>query len=233
MLHKLIPVAGAGLLLGLALVSCSDRPVPEYRFTSEQLAWQPYRVGDVLRFGPARSSKVRTFTVTEVDDRLETHSQGGNAPVYLGPPSKSRTQAIDVRMRRTDTLRYVLSPTSTLAKPDTIPYMGTETLLGWNVFDEKRLSTQVYWEIGFSGTLPLNQLTDSTIPPDTTLFLPTLRLGGISYGPVVRLTNYLPLSPLPINYGRPRARPARLVYYAKGYGVVGFVEGSTLWYRLP
>lgn len=50
---------------------------------------------------------------------------------------------------------------------------------------------------------------------------------------MVRLANFLPLSPLPIIYGIPRARPARLVYYAKGYGVVGFVEGGTLWYRLP
>lgn len=79
--------------------------MPEYRFTAEQLAWQPYRVGDVLRFGQARSSKVRTFIVTEVNDRLETYSQSGNAPVYLGPPSKSRLQAIDVQVRRTDTLR--------------------------------------------------------------------------------------------------------------------------------
>lgn len=70
MLMKRVSVLGLGLLLGLA--SCTDKPVPEYRFTAEQLAWQPYRVGDVLRFGQARSNKVRTFIVTEVNDRLET-----------------------------------------------------------------------------------------------------------------------------------------------------------------
>lgn len=102
-----------------------------------------------------------------------------------------------------------------------------------NVLDKESRLAQVYWEIGFSSTLPLNQLTNGTAPPDTTLFLPVLRLGGISYGPVVRLTNELSQFPLPTSYGIPRARPARLVYYAKGYGVVGFVEGGTLWYRLP
>jgi len=231
MLIKRISILGVGLLLGLT--SCGDKPVPEYRFTTEQLAWQPYRLGDVLRFGQARSSKVRTFTVTEVNDRLETYSQGGNAPVYLGPPSKSRLQAIDVRVRRTDTLRYVLTSTSTLAKPDTIPYTGTDSVLSWNVIDKNSVVAYVDWDIGFGSVLPLNWLTDGTTPSDTTYFLPTLWLGGISYGPVVRLTNELSQFPLPIDYGRPRARPARLVYYAKGYGVVGFVEGGTLWYRLP
>lgn len=231
MLIKNISVIGVGLLLGLA--SCGEKPVPEYRFTTEQLAWQPYHVGDVLRFGQAGSSKVRTYTVTEVNDRLETYSQGGNAPVYLGPPSNSRIQAIDVRVRRTDTLRYALTPISTPAKPDTIPYTGTESILNLNVIDRNSVVASVHWEIGFASTLPLNGLTDGTTPLDTTFFLPALRLGGISYGPAIRLANELPLSPLPISYSSPRARPTRLVYYAKGYGVVGFVEGSTLWYRLP
>lgn len=226
-------MVGAGLMLGLGLASCADNPVPEYRFTTEQLAWQPYRVGDVLRFGQARSSKVRTFVVTELNDRLESYSQGGNAPVYLGPPSKSKGQAIDVLVRRTDTLRYVFTPTSTPARPDSIPYTGTTAVLSCYVFDARTVVAYVDWDIGFGSVLPLGELTDGTAPLDTMrlLLLPTLTLGGISYGPVVRLANQL--SPAAPTFGFPRARPARLVYYAKGHGVVGFVEGGVLWYRLP
>ena len=79
----------------LALVGC-EKETPEYRLTAEQLAWQPYHVGDVLRFGQARTSKVRTFTIKEVDDRTETLCNNCGGGINLGPGSSSnRTYAQD------------------------------------------------------------------------------------------------------------------------------------------
>lgn len=227
------------LYLSAALIllvsGCSKQPVRVAKLSPEQLAWQPYRTGDVLRFGQARSNKVRTFVVEEVQDRLEQYTIGGNAPALLGSPLRVQVQSIDVRVRRTDTLRYMLSPTSTPSRPDSIPDVYARSLLTMTADDGAQGSyAYVDWDFGFSSSLPLNEVLAGRLLPDTTqrlypTLLATLRLGGIDYGSVLRVPNAW--TALPAGY--PRNKPAQLVYYAKGFGVVGFIEGSTLWYRLP
>lgn len=72
-------------LLSIAFMGCSEKPPIESRLSAEALAWQPYRVGQIMRFGQAKTNKVRTFAITEVNDGFVEYSQGGNAPVYLEP----------------------------------------------------------------------------------------------------------------------------------------------------
>lgn len=118
----------------------------------------------------------------------------------------------------------------TPARPDSIPFTGTTSLLSMGAIDVRSIYAYVGWDLGFGNMLPLDEVVGKQVLLDSTQqLLPTLRLGGIDYGPVFRLSNVLRNLP----NGFPRTRPARLIYYAKGYGVVGFVEGSILWYRLP
>lgn len=221
----------AVILLLITLSGCKEKNPEEFRLTAEQLAWQPYRTGDVLRFGQAQSSKVRTFAITEVDNRFDTYSLGGSIPVYLGPRKRITVQSINVRARRTDTLRYVRTPTSTPTQPDSVPFTYPTTLLELAAGHvDSDGYAYVGWDIGFNNSLPLSQVLQGITPYDTTQqLLPMVRLGGIEYGPVLRISN--PSQTLLTGF--PRVQPARYIYYAKDYGVVGFAEGSTLWYRLP
>jgi hypothetical protein len=56
-----------------ALAACTA-PGPQYRFTADQLAWQPYQEGQVLRFGNARTATVRTYRVSRVVDVMVEQS---------------------------------------------------------------------------------------------------------------------------------------------------------------
>jgi hypothetical protein len=221
-----------GSLLLFAAVGCK-KEIREYRLTAEQLAWQPYRVGDVLRFGQARSSKVRTFSIVEVDDRLIEECNCGGIPI-LGGPTPSRLQQIRVDVRRTDTVRYVRVPGTTPGQPDSVVSTGAATLLDLRAgesFDrgQARGLGQLFWEYGFYNYLNLNEVIANQPQPDTTTrVLPSLQVGGITYGPVIQLSNS-PFTSAP----SPRTKPTRRLYYAKGVGVVAFLEGGTLWYRLP
>ncbi|MDO7887374.1 hypothetical protein [Hymenobacter cheonanensis] len=227
----------AAVAVGLAsagLAGCKSQTI-ETRLPAEALAWQPYQAGQVLRFGQASTSQVRTYIIGDVHDELIQYSRGGNAPVYLGPPTKYRTQMITVSANRTDTVRYVRTGASTAAKPDSVLYTGGTTLLSLMAADDTGNSPPAYlgWDIGFECNFPLSEVVVGQAPADTAQqLLPTLRLGGVTYGPVLRLANQLapPTGPY-VSF--PRNKPARRVYYAKGVGVVGFVEGSTLWYLLP
>ena len=53
-----VRAATVSCLLMLAVAGCKKQETPEYRLSVEQLAWQPYHAGDVLRFGQAHSRKV-------------------------------------------------------------------------------------------------------------------------------------------------------------------------------
>ena len=227
----------AAIAVGLAsavLAGCKGKTI-ETRLPAEALAWQPYQVGQVLRFGQAKTSQVRTYVISDVHDEFTEYSRGGSAPVYLGPPTKYRTQMITVSANRTDTVRYVRTGASTATKPDSVLYTGGATLLSFSAADDSGSSLPAYlgWDIGFHSNFPLQEVTAGQAPADTAQqLLPTLRLGGIAYGPVLRLANQVapPTGPY-VSF--PRSKAAWRVYYAKGVGVVGFVEGSTLWYRLP
>ncbi|MFD2721810.1 hypothetical protein ACFST9_24045 [Hymenobacter monticola] len=223
----------AAALLLLALAGCGKKETPEYRLSAEQMAWQPYHVGDVLRFGQARSSKVRTFSITEVDDRIVELCNCGGIPVLAGP-TPSRLQQIRVDVLRTDTVRYVRSSSSTPGRPDSIPMTQGGTLLEMSLDDNHGagpvvVRTQLYWDFGFYNNLPVQEAIAGKALPDTTArVLPSLRVGGVSYGPVIQVSNS-PYAAVPT----PRTKPIRRLYYAKGVGVVAFLEGGTLWYRLP
>lgn len=228
-------LASAVLLLLplLAMVGCK-KETPEYQLNAEQLAWQPYHVGDVLRFGQARTSKVRTFTITEIDDRMVTicnHCGGG---INLGPGSSSKLQRVRVDVLRTDTVRYVRTSSNTTAHPDSIPLTRGATLLEMGVDDNDGdgpvvVQAQIYWDFGFYNFLPIQEVVANQALPDTAAHvLPSLRIGGLTYGTVIQLSNSsFTSTPLP------RTKPIRRLYYARGVGVVGFIEGGTLWYRLP
>ena len=225
----------AAVLLSSALAGCGERKTVENRLSAEELAWQPYRAGQVLRFGQDKSSKVRTYVVGDVNDELMEYSRGGNAPVFLGLPTRYRIQTISVGAGRTDTVRYVRTSVSTIAKPDSGLYTGGYELLRFRAADDIDSSPPAYlgWDIGFSSNFPLKEVAAGRVPADTAQqLLPALRLGGIEYGLVLRLANQL-ATPTGPYVSFPRNKPARRVYYAKGVGVVGFVEGTTLWYRLP
>lgn len=222
----------ARLLYVILLLSsgCLRSTTEEIRIPDKQLAWQPYHTGDVLRFGRTGSSQVRTFAITEVKEDFVQYSIGGNAPVFLGPPKKVRAQTLDVYARRTDTVRYVAPPASTPTKPDSAVFTTPTALLRLGS-GESGGYAYLDWDVTFSAALPLRQITTGYPLYDTTqVLLPRLQLGGVAYDSVLRISNARSAG---ISYGLPRAKPVRRVYYAKAFGVVGFVEGGTLWYRLP
>lgn len=151
--------------------------------------------------------------------------------VYLGRPTKYKLQHIIAAAQRTDTLRYVQTDGSTPTHPDSV-LLGSTGLLDWGAdAGTGDIYAAVGWDGEFYHVLPLRELYQGRATVDTTQhLLPTVRVGGVAYDSVFRLTQSAAI----INGGSvPRNKPARLLYYAKGYGVVGFVEGNTLWYRLP
>lgn len=218
----------------LAIAGCGKKETPEYRLSAEQLAWQPYHVGDVLRFGQARTSKVRTFTIKAIDDRMVTRCNQCGGGINIGPGSSSTLQRIRVDVFRTDTVRYIRSASSTPARPDSIPLTQGDTLLEMGIDDNHGdgpvvVQAQLYWDFGFYNYLPVQEAVAGKAMPDTTTrVLPLLQVAGITYGPVIQLSN-TPSNSAPL----PRTKRARRLYYARGVGVVAFLEGSTLWYRLP
>lgn len=212
------------------LTGCAKEPAQEIKLSAEQLAWQPYRTGDVLQFGQANSNKVRTFLIDAIDDQFIEYSIGGNAPVFLGFPKRIKSQQIEVRVRRTDTIRYTPTPTSTPTRPDSILDTYARSLLSISAGDDNQNGyAYLNWDYGFSSDLPYDDVIAGRPLMNSMQLLPTLRLGGIDYESVLRIPNGLSGNPA----GFPRNKPARFVYYAKGFGVVGFEEGNTLWYRLP
>lgn len=226
--------AGASCLVILAAAGCGEKEIPEYRLSAEQLAWQPYHVGDVLRFGQARTSKVRTFIIEEVSDQVLTLCNSCGGGINLFPGGSSKLQKIRVDVRRTDTVRYVRTYTGTPARSDSVVITGVVTLLDLSMNNNSgsgsvRANSQVYWDFRFDNYLPIQEVVAGQALPDTTArLLPSLQVGGVSYGPVIQVSNR-GYSSTPL----PRIKLVRRLYYAKGVGVVAFVEGNTLWYKLP
>ena len=228
-----IRVVAAASLLAFTVAGCGKKEDPEYRLTAEQLAWQPYRTGDVLRFGQARSSKVRTFVIGEINDRIQSYCNSCGGGINLWPTGSSKVQEIRVDFRRTDTVRYMLSPSSTPTKPDSVPITYANTLLEMRLDNSHGsgpvvVQSRIYWDSGFYNYLPVQEVIANQALPDTAAHvLASLQVGGLTYGPVIQLSNSTFASA-----PRPRTKPIRRLYYARGVGVVAFLEGATLWYRL-
>ena len=205
--NLLLPGALSGLL---ALTSCAKDPI-EHRLSADQLAWQPYRMNDVLRFGNGRSSQVRTYRITSLQDQMERQYTGTNFTPF--PSSKHDCQHLTALVQRTDSAAVV----------------ETAIDLELSYYDELTLRAAAGWDNCYPAPLPLDEINQG-LPIDTlrypgTALLPTFKSGPATYGPVIRITYRYPTT-VP-------NKPTRQLYCAKGYGVVGFVEGTTLWYRLP
>lgn len=196
------------------LAACSlqgDAPAPEYRLTPQQLAWQPYHEGQVLRFGNARTTAVRTYAVSKLTDQMVT----AYCSVCLSEQPKY--QEISVQMQRTDTASVKFTALSLQL------YRARAS-----GSDAPVLRATEGWTTHSTPGLPLDQI-DRGQPLDSTQYfhvklLPSLTLGTVTYSQVVR-------SP---SFGVPDQGIVAVLYFTKNQGVVGFEEVSSgLWYRLP
>ncbi|SDX32278.1 hypothetical protein [Hymenobacter psychrophilus] len=212
------------LLCSLLLcTSCftSDEPAVVYRFTTEQLAWQPYWVGQVVRFGRIQDARVRTYQVTEVKDRLEEQS---SPPVFIvvpfgGAKKAPLAQHITVRAQRTDSI--------------TIPAPILDLGLSYSVDGRLIFSpSQIRWEGFYGANLPIDSVSigrpiNSLYYPDAEL-LPTATFGSVTYRQVFKVQNPYP------KFTPAGTKTVMQLYYAREKGLVAFEEeGTGLWYRLP
>lgn len=206
----------AALALGASccLAACSlqgDAPAPEYRLTPAQLAWQPYHEGQVLRFGNARTTVVRTYAVSKLTDRMVM------AYCSVCFSEQPKYQEIRVQMQRMDTASVSFDVLN--LQLYRVRASGSDTPV---------LYATAGWTSHGTPSLPLAQL-DSGQPLDSTQYfrvklLPSLTLGATTYGQVLRSPSLV----------APRAGLVTALYFTKALGVVGYEEvGTGLWYRLP
>ncbi|GAB3636998.1 hypothetical protein GCM10027422_25880 [Hymenobacter arcticus] len=196
-------------------------PTPTYQLTPDELVWQGYQQGQELRFGRAGSPKVRTFRVLKVQD--ETQPQASSSLI----PPRGTYQTITVLGQRTDSLTYIFRTNG-----DSVAVVD-ELLELYKYYNKStgtvELRADVEWSKTFSQSLPLDAVTTNRpLQSSTVELLPTVVLGGVTYGPTLRISPQLNT----VGYS-PRLRAIRRVYYARGKGVVGYEEdGTGLWYRL-
>ncbi len=196
------------------MAACTS-PSPEYRFTADQLAWQPYQEGQVLRFGNSQTAAVRTYRVTRILDNMDRQSSGWR---FKSQPSFQR---IGVFMQRADSLGnefYSLGMHFDFSSPAVVP--GNEWLV----------NASLEWDTPPEARLPIDELNQG-LPLDTTRYygvrlLPVYTLGPATYTAVVRYR----LTPWPNSNV---SNPTTALYLTKTNGVVGFVQRNTLWYRIP
>ncbi len=217
---------------GLGLVSCnnSNTPGPAYRLTADELAWQGYQQGQHLRFGRAGSAQVRTYLIAQVNDQMEEQYQSfWIASVQGRPPTY---QHITVKGYRTDSVIYNVG---SIANPRDST-RAISTFLDLRKYEPRAqpgtlwLLSQVGWDYWFIGDPLLQDVTTNQVlpPRGNVLLLPTVTLGGVSYGPTLQMTRSYGVSPAP------RQRVISRIWYARGKGVVAYEEvGTGLWYRLP
>lgn len=204
-----------GTLLASGLAACSQAPVPQYRLTASQLAWQPYQAGQVLRFGNDRRPTVRRYTVLQATDELvSSYSAGGLLA------SRQQLYAAEVKgaqVQRTDTvaepfLACSLSPDVNGPAPNPASAI---CYVSWDNFP-------------IQAPLPVDEVNKGmafdTAYYGATRLLPVATLGGNTYHQVLQVKRY--------HYQG--SGPSMVLYYTKNQGVVAFEEVKTgLWYRLP
>lgn len=210
-----------GLILCTSCLTSDDEPpLVEYRLTAEQLTWQPYRTGDVLRFGNDQNERIRTYEITEIVDVMEKASTGS---VYIALPVRRQTavlvQRVAVQMQRTDSVT------------SRIPLLNLELSYNPDRRAPSLIFSELSWEGFYNASLPIDSVNAGK-PIDQRFYqgvslLPTLTLGPTTYQQVLAAENSYP------QFTLPGVRPVSRLYYARQRGVVGFVEGGTLWYKLP
>lgn len=217
---------------GVALSSCnkSNEPGPAYYLTTEELAWQGYQLGQQLRFGQAGSSRVRTYAVVEVIDRLEE----GYQPVWIASVQGQLPtyQHITVKGYRTDSASYVVasinSPKDSVREVDT--FLDLQKYAPNHDPAKQALLSRVGWGTVFTADPQLQAVTtgQSLAANGNVTMLPTFAVGGITYGPTLQIVRGYKVSP------GPKQQVTNQIWFAKGRGVVAFEEqASGLWYRLP
>lgn len=224
-------------LVAFLLTACSreSEPEPEYRMSADQLAWQPYRVGDVLRFGHAKDGKVRTYRITEVNEEMVEYNPS------LFTKAVQRNQFISVVAERTDSTQFdYITKSSTVGgtlvtTTDSIRHQIRLLKIGLDPAGSSSSPSLVafcFWgwqPVYFS--FPLQEIISGAykvyIYP-TVISVPNLTLGPRTYPEVLKS------SPTDENSrSTRRAKVVRTLYLAKSEGIVGFEEdGTGLWYKL-
>ncbi|UOQ52666.1 hypothetical protein [Hymenobacter cellulosivorans] len=235
-LPTLLSMAGLAACL---LTACSreSEPDPEYRMSADQLAWQPYHVNDVLRFGHAKDGKVRTYRITEINEEMVEYSLG------LFTKRVDRKQQFNVMAERTDSIQFdYITKSSTVGGTlvttitDSIRHQIRLLRIGLypaGSSNPPSLAASCFWgwnPIYFS--FPLQEIIFGA-PKDYAYLdltvVPNLTLGPRTYPEVLKAgskdTN---------SRSTRRAKVVRTLYLAKNEGIVGFEEdGTGLWYKLP
>jgi len=211
-----VPLAvGASLFLA----SCSKTPGVKYPLSADRLAWQPYREGQVVRYVNSRTAATRTYTVTQVFDRLEKERVGINWVPLLPGREPNEYQNVTVTMQRTDSAGVSFPVMDLVHNSD--PNYANGLFFAF-----------AGWETLGRAPLPLDELNQG-VPFDTTQYrgvkvVPAIKLGVATYRNVVEIKNLYTGAG---NLGLPTI--TRL-YYAKQQGVLAFEDKATgLWYRLP
>jgi hypothetical protein len=217
-----------GLLAIAGWLSSCESPGPQYRFSDEQRAWQPYHPGDVLRFGHAQDSRVRTYRIIDVDDHME---EARNVGISLGK-GHPMYEEVTVRAERMDTTLYYYCGAS--GQP--LDSMLFQTIaLNMTLYNPTGgmplLQASCGWDYSaYSRSLPLDSaIAGAQLDYLTLKILPKVTLGGIDYGQTIWQA---------LDYGSQqstrRYKLIRQLYYTREKGVVAFEEdGTGLWYRLP
>lgn len=202
------------------MAACTS-PGPEYRFTADQLAWQPYQDGQVLRFGNSQTAAVRTYRVTRVLDIMEKQNAlwGFKPFPHEGPPSY---QNVSAYLQRTDSL----SDEFAAFRLD-FDFVNSPVVAGSEMLVNARLNWDTPLYTPSIAILPVDELNQG-LPLDTVRYgsvrlLPVHTLGSATYTAVVQYTLRS------TQYGGPTTG----LYLTKANGVVGFVQRNALWYRIP
>ena len=220
--------AYGGLLAVAGWLSSCESPGPQYRFSDEQRTWQPYHMGDVLRFGHAQDSRVRTYRIVHVDNHMQEARDFG---ISLGKGRPDYEEVI-VRAERTDTtLYYYRGATGQPLDSILFQTVALDMSLYSPTGGMPMLRANCGWDYSaYSRSLPLDSaIAGAQLDYPTLKILPQVTLGGIHYGQTIWQT---------LDYGSQqstrRYKLIRQLYYAREKGIVAFEEdGTGLWYRLP
>lgn len=210
--------SGAVLLLMPAL------PAKRYPLTPEQLAWQPYRKDQVLRFGHAQDAYVRTYKVKSVRSKFVKDG-----------PNPGQFETLLVVVQRTDTTAkpFDALELELFASDEQEGAASLKVYAGWDNYGSSMPVEKI-----LQGITPAREYTRSTmgrvgssevevIADESAELVPSYTLGGKTYPQVVRIDNRLDPTKQRLRY------TFRHLYFSRALGVVGF-EGTTggEWYRV-